>query len=254
MRENKEQHSNARFNQIKFTKDYGNYGFMFDTVPENIMKELSHEVNSIKNNFESAKRHGSELAGQISKEYALKFSSEVEKYIFDLCKTYELESGGSIKNKFHSIADIRILDLNKVAIPIEFMPKLAIDTPWVNFQSKGEYNPPHSHSGLLSVVIWYDTPFTVEDEENLHRSKYPEDKIVKNGMFSFMSSLDGEISNYPIPVDKSFNGTICIFPSNLIHHVNPFFSSDKYRISISCNIFFDNIYESIDNVKKIAKK
>ena len=46
----------------------------------------------------------------------------------------------------------------------------------------------------------------------------------------------GQIAVNNLRVDKSYEGTIIIFKSNLRHLVYPFHTSDDYRISISGNI------------------
>ena len=40
----------------------------------------------------------------------------------------------------------------------------------------------------------------------------------------------------PLFIDKTWEGTIVMFPSWLNHSVYPFYTSDDYRISISGNI------------------
>ena len=38
-----------------------------------------------------------------------------------------------------------------------------IDSLWVNKQILGEVNPPHSHDGLMSFVIYLDNPLDREE-------------------------------------------------------------------------------------------
>jgi hypothetical protein len=42
-----------------------------------------------------------------------------------------------------------------------------------------------------------------------------------------------------VPVDKTFEGKMLFFPATLSHSVNPFYTSDDYRISIAGNIGVD---------------
>jgi hypothetical protein len=59
-------------------------------------------------------------------------------------------------------------------------------------------------------------------------------------MFGFITSdILGRSFTNPIPVSKDYEGVICLFPSALLHYVNPFFTSDEQRISISGNLIFD---------------
>lgn len=107
-----------------------------------------------------------------------------------------------------------------------------LDSCWINYQKKHEFNPLHFHSGLFSFVYWTEIPYNIDDEMNL--------KLAKNSncpcpsMFSFCyTNILGRI------VQKTFNsieGLLFIFPASMLHQVYPFYTSDQYRISISGNI------------------
>ena len=59
------------------------------------------------------------------------------------------------------------------------------------------------------------------------------------GMFAFFySEPGGKIFQEAIPVDKKWEGKICLFPASLDHCVYPFYTSDEYRVSISGNLGF----------------
>ena len=76
---------------------------------------------------------------------------------------------------------------------------------WTNFSYKGDDNPPHNHSGLLSGVIYYQN-----QNHPVHFDQYN-------------CSYKGE------------NGTMIMFPSNVWHHVKEQTSS-KERITLAFNI------------------
>jgi len=58
-----------------------------------------------------------------------------------------------------------------------------------------------------------------------------------NSLFEFIfTDFLGRIVSNKINVDKSYEGTIIMFPSALNHTVHPFYTSDDYRISISGNL------------------
>ena len=108
---------------------------------------------------------------------------------------------------------------------------------WVNFQKKHEFNPMHVHDGLYSFVIWHRVPYTMEDE----KARLPSirDADFRAGMFAFFySEPGGKIFQEAIPVDKKWEGKICLFPASLYHCVYPFYTSDEYRVSISGNLGF----------------
>lgn len=110
-----------------------------------------------------------------------------------------------------------------------------MDTTWVNFQKKNEYNPMHHHTGCFSFVYWVNIPFDVE-EELKHPSVRQVDEAVP-GAFTFMySDLLGNQRVRPIITTREDEGTLMIFPSRMKHGVYPFYTSDEYRISISGNL------------------
>jgi hypothetical protein len=95
---------------------------------------------------------------------------------------------------------------------------------WVNFQKKGEFQPLHTHEGVFSFVIWMEIPYHHEDESNLQ----------------FADGESREVSSHIIELSPGMNGVCCFFPSDLSHQVYPFYTSDKDRISISGNIFYQS--------------
>ena len=109
-------------------------------------------------------------------------------------------------------------DFEKIKNPTEFMK---LRNLWVNYQRKGEYNPIHTHSGIVSFVVFVDIPYG-EEERSMHKT---------NGTFQ----LEAEV----LPVDKSWNGVIIMFPASTKHAVYPYQSTDKERITVSGNIFWN---------------
>ena len=76
---------------------------------------------------------------------------------------------------------------------------------WTNFSYKGDDNPTHNHSGLLSGVIYYKN------------HKHP-------------TIFDDYGCEY-----EGIDGTMVMFPSNTFHHVEPQ-TVNKERITIAFNI------------------
>jgi len=119
-----------------------------------------------------------------------------------------------------------------------------LDSLWVNFQKKGEFQPVHNHSGLFSFVIWMDIPYHWKDET----------KSDQKGNFSFVYS-DGNcrgVQVYYIKLSPEMNGYCCFFPSDLCHQVYPFYTSDKDRISISGNIVCDEFHKEVKQLPFIV--
>ena len=112
----------------------------------------------------------------------------------------------------------------KAKPPTFFLEKL-----WINFQGPNEFNPPHSHGGALSFVIFLKIPIElrVENQDYKGLSAGP-------GGITF---LYGDVEEYCITAQSLFpeEGDMYIFPAWVKHWVYPF-KSDCTRISVSGNV------------------
>lgn len=114
-------------------------------------------------------------------------------------------------------------------------PKLEFERIWVNAQRQGEFIPLHQHSGVYSFAFWVQMPYSIEDQNNNFFNQI----LVKDrtAMFEFVyPTSTGHLKNLRLPVDKSWEGKIAVFPAGLSHQVYPFYGTDELRISISGNI------------------
>jgi len=103
-----------------------------------------------------------------------------------------------------------------------------LESLWINYMKAGEYNPPHSHIGHLSFVIYVDVPSEIALEKNEHRHQGP-------GVISFDWGQQMPISISRIShIPKT--GDAIIFPGWLTHHVHGF-KSPVERVSVSGNIY-----------------
>lgn len=107
--------------------------------------------------------------------------------------------------------------------------KIELMSSWVNYMTKFESNPVHTHDGDLSFVIFTQIPKELKQEANntVSNNTFP-------GAINFMYTL--ESSKYHIN-QHSFMpevGDFFIFPASLHHYVNHF-QSEGERISISGN-------------------
>ena len=196
---------------------FANYGFLRDTVPDDLLKNLQREVDSL--DFSNKKNvYNRNLAGNIELEYKLKSNKDyLESYILELCDRYT--ENWDISN---TAKDLRTDDLEMYVY-------------WANFQKKYEFNPMHTHDGIYSFVIWLKVPYLISDEMSTDHCKGS--NMPRAGMFSFLyNNIFGEIREAEFPVDRSYEGTIFLFPAALPHTVYPFSTSDEYRISISGNV------------------
>ena len=103
---------------------------------------------------------------------------------------------------------------------------------WVNYQKQTEFNPSHTHTGVYSFVIWLKIP--IEHEEQ-NKDIISNMKLRSSFQFSYTDIL-GRISQFNYDLNKSWEGIMLFFPSQLEHQVYPFYNCDDYRISISGNI------------------
>ena len=118
-----------------------------------------------------------------------------------------------------------------------------IESLWVNYQKKYEFNPPHNHSGIYSFVIIVDIPFDLEKEYEYfgevggYRHNVPKRNSIYTSNFAFINTdYSGDIRCDSLNVDKSYEGKIIMFPAKQLHQVFPFYTSDGYRITVSGNL------------------
>ena len=194
---------------------FKNLAYVKSKVSSSTLEELKQEAKFILENSNQFKKYNEELAGNLEKEYSTHKSQEI-------LKPYLI----SLANEFH-----KHLEEN------EHYPQWDIKDLWINFQKKYEHNPLHNHTGVLSFVLWVQIPYFVKDElshPNCINSNTP-----SNSLFEFVcTDFMGKIVQNRIEVDKSWEGTMIMFPSSLNHMVSPFYTSDEYRISISGNLVF----------------
>lgn len=200
---------------------FGNLGFIRDTVPDDLLQDLHAEINSLDT---SQNKYNRNLAGNIKEEYKLlSCHNKLEQYVTSLCSAYC--NGFDLKTTARDLSP----------------DELVLDTYWVNIQQKHEFNPMHTHDGVYSFAIWIEVPYTIEEE--LANTSCVNSNMPRPGMFSFIyTNILGEIREAEFPVDKSYEGTIFLFPSCLPHTVYPFSTSDKRRVSISGNLRRRNDY------------
>lgn len=199
-------------------------GYLVSDIPTDIMESIRSETDEMENsNFANCIPYNTRLVGQIEQEYSLvKSVPKLENYIPQLAAAYYDQYGGSEGMRF------------KLSNKQDSPDKRDV---WVNFQKKHEFNPPHMHSGDLSYVIYVKIPYLQEDENN--NPSIQKSMVKVPGMFSFLyvdQYNSGGIAQYPVLIDKNFEGKIILFSSALYHTVYPFYTSDEYRISVSGNI------------------
>ncbi len=206
-------------------------GFWLESILEDrMMKYLWKCINKAK---EVSICHKARLAGNISESYQLEDTDGI--FVTDTLQPL--------------INEYIKLNNNQHPHKITYTPtkpklklKLAVSDLWVNFQNKHEFNPPHSHDGMYSFVIWMKIPYNYEEERKLpflDGVKEP-DKKPGNFEFSYPGML-GEIRTTTYYLSPEMEGHMLVFPAGLTHQVFPFYTSDEQRVSISGNVW--TVYE-----------
>jgi len=100
---------------------------------------------------------------------------------------------------------------------------------WINYQGPNEFNPPHSHGGALSFVIFAKIPIELRAENQNYKGL----SAGPGGItFLYGDTDDRCITNHSVFPEV---GDMYIFPAWVKHWVYPF-KSDCTRISISGNV------------------
>lgn len=204
-------------------KTFNNLGYLETTLTETQLRPVKQEIDAIKNSMFFSTKMNNRLAGNLEHEYSLiQIKDYIEQLVLPYC--YEFDKTVNQIERF----------INKMD-KVQNVP-LYLGEPWVNFQKKYEFNPPHTHSGVFSFVIWIDIPYSFQDEKMNPSSRNSGANVP--GCFDFIYASQDGLGNHVIPADKMFNGKMLVFPARTMHCVYPFYTSDEYRISVSGNFYF----------------
>lgn len=196
-------------------------------VDENFTKQLLEEGRKLTKKDDD---YNNKLAGNLkygrSYIYKEEFTNKAEAYL----KTYVERFFVGIENHFDPTRQAgmveKIMNVTK-GRSNHTQGTLKLDTLWINFSQKHDFNPPHTHSGVLSFVIFCKVNpemFKVQADSNTKRAG----EII----FSFGDSISPLMSSeYPV---KPYENLMFIFPNNLKHYVPSYWIDDE-RISVSGN-------------------
>ena len=166
------------------------------------------EARASKKDFESR------LAGMLKRQVEFRDSSLFDKFFSDMFKMYD-----------HALQDWTG-DRNIIAGGGEMYN---LESLWANFQGPGDFNPPHSHGGALSWVIYLQIP----DELIEENKQYKGTSAGPGGITFTYGDGPREVITYQTYLPQT--GDMYIFPAWLQHWVYPF-KSDVERISVSGNV------------------
>lgn len=211
---------------------FNNHGYTLNKVPFQVMDTLKVEREKYGTEDPISRHMNNNLAGQINKEYNVAHIKEIP-----LIRDFLLQEAKIYATYFNLPVwpnDVVILDSDKWDIEIIEI--------WMNIQEQGEYNPLHSHTGLMSFVIWFEIPYDLREEKALNNARYSNNPANGDFFFHPINAL-GVIDSVAMNIGKEKEGTICVFHAKLSHSVNPFFTTNKQRVTFSGNFGYKKVQE-----------
>ena len=195
-------------------------------ISENFHEKLLTEAKECRKPEQDYRKR---LAGIIKEEYAYEdrkeYVSEIAQFLIVYDEAYQKWKSERYKTK----------------------PEYMLNSMWVNYMKKNEYNPQHDHSDWVSFVIFLKVPeeITKEQESFVGNSAGP-------GSLSFLYG-DGNRQSITYQSVKPKDRDIFIFPAWIKHYVAPFYS-DVTRISVSGNISNSALLSHIRQANEIIAK
>ena len=210
-------------NWEKFLKDQSVNLFLSDIaafeIPKKDFQWLKKEVVKAK---KQGVKYNKSLVGLIKEEYSMPgVTTSFNNFLLGNASSHPTFE------KFNS--KFNVLSENK---------PLYLDSFWVNYMKKHEFNPVHDHKGLFSFIIFVKIPYDLRKEENffIYVARGVSEPI-KTSKLNFVNvAPSGKIITTSVPADKSFEGKMFMFPATQSHLVYPFYTSDDYRITVSGNL------------------
>jgi len=201
-------------------RSFPNIGVVEGQLPEDVVKDIWKVIKKARKKPEDMK---GELAGNISSSIRLDSESpQLAEFLNTILPEFinsHIESYG---------APWRAVMKEGEGFNLESL--------WVNFQKKHEFNPPHDHSGVFSFVIWMQIPTSYAEQRKLPIcAESNADNHISNFAFSYTNTM-GRVSTFAYNMEKEAEGYMVMFPSQMLHQVFPFYESDGERISISGNV------------------
>ena len=202
------------------TRNFPNVGAIEGQLPKDIVDNLWKLIEESKKQPDDMKP---ELAGNISSSIRLDSNSPlIEDFVTNVIGSFIQQNIDSFGPPWR--------------VTMKEGQGWNLESLWVNFQRKHEFNPPHDHSGVYSFVIWMQIPTSYAEQKKLPIcANSNADSHISNFAFSYTNTL-GKVATFAYDMEKSAEGYIVMFPSQLLHQVFPFYENDGERISISGNV------------------
>lgn len=194
-----------------------NLGYVIDDVPTHVLDLIHTHCDKAQ---KLDKSYTKSLMGHIQNSWEVPFDDELiplVDYLSLLASEYEIKTGLG-------------------AAPEGTRKLFRHQDFWLNHQRKTQFQPPHIHNSDYSFVVWLKVPYSIEDEFEI--DFVAQSRRSWAGCFGFISpvpfSSNMEITR--IPVDKTYEGKVVLFPASLVHTVCPFYTSDDVRVSFAGNL------------------
>ena len=125
---------------------------------------------------------------------------------------------------------------------IDSLPTFEMTEMWANYQKQYEFNPPHTHDGLYSFVVFMKIPTHWKEQHALPMSANSNIPCSSNFQFLLVGG-GGKVQVVNIPLSPEDEGRMLFFPAWMVHQVLPFYGTEEERITISGNIVHKEQYE-----------
>ena len=178
-------------------------------VDESIVKRLRIDGKKTKES------HNRKLAGHLNNQF--RYPIETANWFY--------EAVGDLFNAY------RIAHCEFHGFPLKQM-QFKYQSLWVNYMQAGDFNPPHTHDGDLSFVLFLNVPEKLKEEA----AKF-EGTASRPGQILFNygeSSRTRQWATVGRAITPS-TGMLIIFPAQMQHWVCPF-KSRVERVSVSGNL------------------
>jgi len=197
---------------------FPNFGYLKMKLPPTVLKFLEGAIKNKDN-----RKHNPRLAGNIGSSYLIPDKNDwfFKNVLQSFIPLYIRNFGGGVVQQ----------TLTKDC-------KYILDSMWVNYQQKHQFNPIHDHAGVFAFVIWYKIPSSPQNEKKVPFVKHSNNPLASCFEFAYTNTL-GRIQTTRFSMSPKDEGMMLFFPATLHHQVYPFYTSNKDRISIAGNIALD---------------
>ena len=249
-----------------------NSGILHAQLPHKLYQRILTEL--VDKREEKAEDYNSKLAGHLTEEFSVedtKIRHGIRDFVNILIREYYTVHGFSLPNPHDFMPFTPSIDswfktknprLDYDSLMSEgkdgTIKRWKQDSIWINYQKKHEFNPAHRHSGSFSIVIFVKIPYDKDIEEttfppynepNIDLSNYflgeefdNQRQLNLNSCFGInATTMTGELQTCHLHVDKSFEGSMLLFPASLMHYVYPYYTSDEERITMSANYSIEKV-------------